>query len=62
MRERIFDPILNTLFDRLDDGFFRAGPKRYILFSGVLGECPYTHTYMKNRFGNIAEILGTSDE
>ena len=62
MRGRIFDPILATLFDRLNDGFGPTSSKRYILFSGALGECPYTHIYMESRFGNEAEILGTSDE
>jgi hypothetical protein len=65
MRERIFNPVLAAIFDKLDREFNTAKGKRYVLFSGVLGECPYVHSYMKERFdaaSNTAEILETNDE
>ncbi|KAI9770643.1 MAG: hypothetical protein M1839_003092 [Geoglossum umbratile] len=62
MRERIFNPTLNAVFDRLNRGFGTENAKRYILFSGVLGECPYVHAYMENRFGSNVGVLGTNDE
>ncbi|KAH0559618.1 hypothetical protein GP486_003868 [Trichoglossum hirsutum] len=64
MREKIFYPVLAAIFDKLDPVFHIARGKRYVLFSGVLGECPYVHSYMKERFDTTinTEILETFDE
>jgi hypothetical protein len=65
MRQRVFDPVLAAIFSELDQEVKVAGGKEYILFSGILGECPYVQSYMKKRFDaapKTAEILETIDE
>lgn len=70
MRNDIFDPILTEIFNDLYEYLTcdRASfSQRYLMFSGVLAECPYVHSFMRsqvNSFQDLSDIviINTRDE
>jgi hypothetical protein len=60
----VFDPVLAAIAIAIDQSIPFIGVsnhRTYILFSGVLSECPYVFKYMEDYFENRAVILDVSD-
>jgi hypothetical protein len=67
MQEEVFDPVLEAVVQEMEGKHLMPfithhNRKTYILLSGVLGECPYVHRYMRDKFENKAHIFDTIDE